>query len=141
MARRVKAVVRLQISAGKATPAQPVGPALGQFGINLMAFCKEYNEKTASMAGMTVPVEVTVYEDRSYSFVTRTPPAVDLIKREIGIDKGSGTPNKEKVGTIKRETLRRIAELKLKDLNTQDVDGAEKMIEGTARSMGVAIEG
>ena len=141
MARRVKAVVRVQISAGKATPAPPVGPALGQFGINLMAFCKEYNEKTASMAGMTVPVEVTVFEDRSYSFITRTPPAVDLIKREVGIEKGSGTPNKAKVGTISRDTLHRIAEMKLKDLNALDVAGAEKMIEGTARSMGVTVEG
>ncbi len=141
MARRVKAVVRVQISAGKATPAPPVGPALGQFGINLMGFCKEYNEKTASMVGMTVPVEVTIYEDRSFTFVTRTPPAVDLIKRELGLEKGSGVPNKQKVGTISRDALRRIAEQKLKDLNANDVAGAEKMIEGTARSMGVAVEG
>ena len=141
MARRVKAVVRVQISAGKATPAPPVGPALGQFGINLMAFCKEYNEKTASMAGMTVPVEVTIYEDRSFTFVTRTPPVVDLIKREIGLEKGSGVPNKQKVGTISQEALRRIAEMKLKDLNALDLAGAEKMIEGTARSMGVTVQG
>jgi large subunit ribosomal protein L11 len=141
MARRVKAVVRIQISAGKATPAPPIGPALGQYGINLPAFCKEYNEKTASMAGMTVPVEVTIFEDRSFSFVTRTPPAVDLIKRELSVEKGSGTPNKEKIGTLNREALRRIAEMKQKDLNALDLAGAEKMVAGTARSMGVTVEG
>jgi large subunit ribosomal protein L11 len=141
MARRVKAVVRIQISAGKATPAPPIGPALGQYGINLPAFCKEYNEKTASMAGMTVPVEVTIFEDRSFSFVTRTPPAVDLIKRELNVEKGSGTPNKEKIGTLNREALRRIAEMKQKDLNALDLAGAEKMVAGTARSMGVTVEG
>jgi large subunit ribosomal protein L11 len=141
MARRVKAVVRIQISAGKATPAPPIGPALGQYGINLPAFCKEYNEKTASMAGMTVPVEVTIFEDRSFSFVTRTPPAVDLIKRELSVEKGSGTPNKEKIGTLNREALRRIAERKQKDLNALDLAGAEKMVAGTARSMGVTVEG
>ncbi|MCL4509310.1 MAG: 50S ribosomal protein L11 [Chloroflexi bacterium] len=140
MARRVKAVVRLQILAGKATPAPPVGPALGQYGINLPAFCKEYNEKTASMTGMTVPVEVTIFDDRSYSFITRTPPAVDLIKQELNLDKGSGNPNTQKVGTLSRATLHKIAEMKLKDLNALDVAAAEKMIEGTARSMGVTIE-
>jgi large subunit ribosomal protein L11 len=139
MARRVKAVVRVQITAGKATPAPPIGPALGQFGINLMAFCKEYNEKTASQAGMTVPVEVTIYEDRSFTFITRTPPVVDLIKREIGIDKGSGTPKAASAGTISRDALRKIAEMKLKDLNAIDITGAEKMVEGTARSMGVTV--
>lgn len=132
--------MRLQILAGKATPAPPVGPALGQYGINLPAFCKEYNEKTASMAGMTVPVEVTIFDDRSYSFVTRTPPAVDLIKRELGITTGSGKPNTEKVGTLSREALRKIAEMKLKDLNTEDIATAERVIEGTARSMGVTVE-
>lgn len=141
MARRVKAVVRIQIAAGKATPAPPVGPALGQYGINLPAFCKEYNEKTASMAGMTVPVEVTIFEDRSFTFITRTPPAVDLIKRELNVTKGSGTPNKEKVGTLSREALRRIADMKLKDLNALDLTAAEKMVAGTARSMGVTVEG
>ena len=140
MARRVKAVVRIQISAGKATPAPPIGPALGQYGINLPAFCKEYNEKTASMAGMTVPVEVTIFEDRSFSFVTRTPPAIDLIKREVGVEKGSGNPNKQKIGNLSREALRRIAEMKLKDLNALDLAGAEKMVAGTARSMGVEVE-
>ncbi len=132
--------MRLQILAGKATPAPPVGPALGQYGINLPAFCKEYNEKTASMVGMTVPVEVTIFDDRSYSFVTRTPPAVDLIKRELGITTGSGKPNTEKVGTLSREALRKIAEMKLKDLNTEDIATAERVIEGTARSMGVTVE-
>jgi large subunit ribosomal protein L11 len=117
-----------------------VGPALGQYGINLPAFCKEYNEKTASMVGMTVPVEVTIFDDRSYSFVTRTPPAVDLIKRELGITTGSGKPNTEKVGTLSREALRKIAEMKLKDLNTEDIATAERVIEGTARSMGVTVE-
>ncbi|HEV7215010.1 MAG TPA: 50S ribosomal protein L11 [Chloroflexota bacterium] len=141
MARRIKAVVRIQISAGKATPAPPIGPALGQYGINLPAFCKEYNEKTASMAGMTVPVEVTIYEDRSFAFVTRTPPAIDLIKREVGVEKGSGNPNKQKVGSLSREALRRIADMKLKDLNALDLAGAEKMVAGTARSMGVTVEG
>lgn len=141
MARRVKAVVRIQISAGKATPAPPIGPALGQYGINLPAFCKEYNEKTASMAGMTVPVEVTIFEDRSFSFVTRTPPAIDLIKREVGVEKGSGNPNKQKIGNLSRDALRRIAEMKLKDLNALDLAGAEKMVAGTARSMGVTVEG
>jgi large subunit ribosomal protein L11 len=139
MARRVKAVVRVQITAGKATPAPPIGPALGQFGINLMAFCKEYNEKTASQAGMTVPVEVTIYEDRSFTFITRTPPVVDLIKREVGIDKGSGTPKTATAGTLSRDALRKIAEMKLKDLNAIDITGAEKMVEGTARSMGVTV--
>jgi large subunit ribosomal protein L11 len=141
MARRVKAVVRIQISAGKATPAPPIGPALGQFGINLPAFCKEYNEKTASMVGMTVPVEVTIFEDRSFTFITRTPPAVDLIKRELGVEKGSGNPNKQKVGNLSREALRRIADMKLKDLNALDLAGAEKIVAGTARSMGVTVEG
>jgi large subunit ribosomal protein L11 len=141
MARRVKAVVRIQISAGKATPAPPIGPALGQYGINLPAFCKEYNEKTASMAGMTVPVEVTIFEDRSFTFITRTPPAVDLIKRELSVEKGSGNPNKEKIGKLSREALRRIADMKLKDLNALDLAGAEKMVAGTARSMGVTVEG
>ena len=141
MARRVKAVVRIQISAGKATPAPPIGPALGQFGINLPAFCKEYNEKTASMTGMTVPVEVTIFEDRSFTFITRTPPAVDLIKRELGVEKGSGIPNKQKIGNLSRDALRRIADMKQKDLNALDLAGAEKIVAGTARSMGVTVEG
>jgi large subunit ribosomal protein L11 len=139
MARRVKAVVKLQIQAGKATPAPPVGPALGQHGIQMMAFCKEYNERTAANVGMIMPVEVTIYEDRSFTFIIKTPPAADLIRKAVGIEKGSGTPNKVSVGTITRRQLREIAELKLKDLNALDVASAERMIEGTARSMGVAI--
>ncbi len=139
MARRVKAVVKLQIQAGKATPAPPVGPALGQHGINLMAFCKEYNERTAGQTGMTIPAEITIFEDRTFTFIVKTPPVADLIKKAIGVDKGSGTPNKAKVGTLTRQQVREIAETKLKDVNALDVGGAEKMVEGTARSMGITI--
>jgi len=139
MAKKVKAIVKLQIVAGKATPAPPVGPALGQHGVNIMAFCKEYNERTAAQAGQVVPVEITIYEDRSFTFVTKTPPTVDLIKRAIGVEKGSSTPHRVKVGTISREKIREIAELKMKDLNANDLEGAIRMVEGTARSMGVAI--
>ncbi len=139
MAKKVKAIVKLQITAGKATPAPPVGPALGQHGVNIMAFCKEYNERTASQAGMVIPAEITIFEDRSFTFVTKTPPTVDLIKKAIGADKGSGKPNLTKVGTMSRDKVREIAELKMKDLNAVDLDGAVKMVEGTARSMGVTI--
>jgi large subunit ribosomal protein L11 len=139
MAKRIRAVVRLQIQAGKATPAPPIGPAVGQYGINIMAFCKEYNERTASQVGQVVPVELTIFEDRSFTFVTRTPPVADLLKKAIGIDKGSATPNKAKVGTLSREKLREIAELKMKDLNAVDIEGAENMVAGTARSMGITI--
>ncbi|MBM3518355.1 MAG: 50S ribosomal protein L11 [Alphaproteobacteria bacterium] len=139
MAKKIRAVVKLQIQAGKATPAPPVGPALGQHGINIMAFVKEYNEKTASQAGSIVPVEITVFEDRSFQFVTKTPPAADLLRKAAGVEKGSGTPNKGSVGTITRGKLREIATAKMKDLNAIDVEGAEKMIAGTARSMGIAI--
>jgi large subunit ribosomal protein L11 len=139
MAKRIRAVVRLQIQAGKATPAPPIGPAVGQYGINIMAFCKEYNERTANQVGQVVPVELTIYEDRSFIFVTRTPPVADLLKKAIGIDKGSATPNKAKVGTLSREKLREIAELKMKDLNAIDIEGAENMVAGTARSMGITI--
>ena len=140
MAKRVKAVVRLQIQAGKATPAPPIGPAVGQYGINIMAFCKEYNERTANMVGQVVPVELTIYEDRSFVFVTRTPPVPDLLKKALDVQKGSATPNKAKVGTLSRAKLREIAELKLKDMNAVDVAGAERMIAGTARSMGITVE-
>ena len=140
MAKRVKAIVKLQIPAGKATPAQPIGPALGQHGINIMGFCKEYNERTASMAGSIIPAVITVYEDRSFTFITKTPPAADLLKKAAGADKGSGTPNKAKVGTITAKQLREIAELKMKDLNATSVEGAEKIVAGTARTMGIAIE-
>ena len=140
MAKKVRAIVKLQIQAGKATPAPPVGPALGQHGINIMAFVKEYNEKTASQAGSIVPVEITVFEDRSFTFVTKTPPAADLLRKAAGVEKGSGTPNKGAVGTITQQQLRDIAQSKMKDLNAIDAEGAERMIAGTARSMGIAIQ-
>jgi len=140
MAKKVRAIVKLQIQAAKATPAPPVGPALGQHGINIMAFVKEYNEKTANQAGSIVPVEITVFEDRSFTFVTKTPPAADLLRKAAGVDKGSGTPNKGAVGTISRQQLRDIAAAKMKDLNAIDAEGAERMIAGTARSMGIAIQ-
>ena len=140
MAKKVRAIVKLQIDAGKATPAPPVGPALGQHGINIMQFVKEYNEKTASQAGSIVPVEITVFEDRSFTFVMKTPPAADLLRKAASVPKGSGTPNKESVGSISKDKLRDIAQLKMKDLNAVDIEGAERMIAGTARSMGIAIE-
>lgn len=139
MAKKVRAVVRIQLQAGKATPAPPVGPALGQHAINIMAFCKEYNEKTASQAGQIVPAEVTVFEDRSFTFILKTPPASDLLRKYSGIDKGSRTQKREKVGKISRAQLREIANLKLKDLNATNIEAAEKMIEGSARSMGIEV--
>jgi large subunit ribosomal protein L11 len=139
MAKRVKAVVKLQIPAGKANPAPPIGTALGPQGVNIMQFCKEYNERTANQVGMVIPAEITIYEDRSFTFITKTPPVPDLLKTAAGVEKGSSTPNKEKVGSISREKLREIAELKMKDLNVIDIEGAEKMVEGTARSMGITI--
>ncbi|HEY7022446.1 MAG TPA: 50S ribosomal protein L11, partial [Ktedonobacterales bacterium] len=123
MAKKVRAVIKLQIQAGKATPAQPVGPALGQHGINIMGFCKEYNERTANQAGSIVPVEITVYEDRSFTFITKTPPTSDLLKKAAGVDKGSSTPNKDKVGKITKAQLREIAQTKMKDLNATSVEG------------------
>ncbi len=140
MAKKIKAVVKLQIAAGKATPAPPVGPALGQHGINIMAFCKDYNERTASQAGMIIPVEITVFEDRSFTFVTKTPPVADLLRKAAGVDKGSATPNKLAAGSITRAKLRELAEQKMRDLNAVDIPGAERMIEGTARSMGITIQ-
>jgi large subunit ribosomal protein L11 len=139
VAKKVKAVVKVQIQAGKATAAPPVGTALGPHGINMGQFIKEYNERTASLAGTVVPAVVTIFEDRSYTFVTKSPPAADLIRREAGIEKGSGKPNKEKVGKISRAQVKKIAETKLADLNATSVEGAMKMVEGTARSMGVEI--
>ena len=139
MAKKVKAIVKLQIMAGKANPAPPVGPALGQHGVNIMAFCKEYNARTASMAGTVVPVEITIFTDQSFTFVTKTPPAADLIKQAAGLQKGSAKPNQDKVGKLTRKQVREIAELKLKDLNAYDVDNAMHMIEGSARSMGITI--
>ena len=139
MAKKVKAIVKLQLQAGKATPAPPVGTALGPHGVNIMGFCKEYNARTQSMMGQVIPVELTIYADNSFSFVTKTPPATDLIKKAAGIDKGSSEPNKEKVGTINRQQVREIAEIKLKDLTGVSVESAMKMVEGTARSMGVNV--
>lgn len=139
MAKRVKAVVKLQIPAGKANPAPPIGTALGPQGVNIMAFCKEYNERTASQAGLVIPAEITIYEDRSFTFITKTPPVPDLLKKAIGAEKGSAAPNKTKVGSIDRAKLREIAELKMKDLNAINIEGAERMVAGTARSMGITI--
>ena len=139
MAKRVKGYVKLQIPAGKATPAPPIGPALGQHGVAIMDFCKQYNERTQSMAGQIVPVLITVYEDRSFSFVTKTPPAADLLRRAAGIEKGSGRPNTEKSGKVTGDQVRDIAEVKMRDLNAVDLDGAIKQIEGTARSMGIEV--
>ena len=139
MAKKVKAIITLQLPAGKATPAPPVGPALGQHGINMMAFLKEYNERTAAQSGMVIPALITIYEDRSFSFVTKTPPAADLIKKAAGVDKGSGTPGRAVAGTISRDKVREIAEIKMKDLNAYDIEAAMKMVEGAARSMGVAV--
>ena len=139
--KRVKAIIKLQIQAGKATPAPPVGPALGPHGINIMAFCKDYNARTASQAGSIVPVELTIFVDRSFSFITKTPPAADLLRKACGVDKGSAEPNRIKVGKITQQQLREIAEIKMKDLNAVDIVGAEKQIIGTARSMGIEVEG
>ncbi len=141
MAKKIKAVITLQLPAGKATPAPPVGPALGQHGINMMAFLKEYNERTTAQAGMVIPALITIFEDRSFSFVTKTPPAADLIKKAAGIDKGSGTPGRTTAGTIRRAKVREIAETKMKDLNANDIEAAMRMIEGAARSMGVEVQG
>ncbi|MGI6327536.1 MAG: 50S ribosomal protein L11 [Dethiobacteria bacterium] len=140
-AKKIIGLIKLQIPAGKANPAPPVGPALGQHGVNIMAFCKDFNEKTAGDAGLIIPVEITVFEDRSFSFITKTPPAAVLLKKALNIEKGSGEPNKVKVATISRDKVKEIAEQKLVDLNALDVDAAVKIIEGTARSMGIVVEG
>jgi len=140
MAKKVKAIIKLQIEAGKATPAPPVGPALGQYGVNIMAFCKDYNDQTGSQAGSIIPVEITVYEDRSFTFITKTPPASDLLKRALNLEKASGVAGQEKVGTLPRDKLYEIAQLKMKDLNALDLEGAARIIEGTARSMGIDVE-
>jgi large subunit ribosomal protein L11 len=139
MAKRVRGYVKLQIPAGKATPAPPIGPALGQHGVAIMEFCKQYNERTQAMAGQIVPVLITVYEDRSFSFVTKTPPAADLLRRAAGVEKGSGRPNTENVGRVTGDQIREIAEVKMRDLNAVDLDGAIKQVEGTARSMGIEV--
>jgi large subunit ribosomal protein L11 len=140
VAKKVKAVIKLQIPAGQANPAPPVGPALGQHGINIMAFCKDYNERTASQVGSIIPVEITVFDDRSFTFITKTPPTSDLLKKALGVEKGAGDPAREKVGTLSRDKLREIAELKSKDLNATSIEAAERIIEGTARSMGIEVE-
>lgn len=140
MPKKVIKMVKLQVPAGKATPAPPVGPALGQAGINIMAFVKDFNARTEKQAGLIIPVEITVFEDRSFTFITKTPPATVLLKKAAGIDKASGEPNKNKVATIKRDKVKEIAETKMKDLNAADVEAAMRMVEGTARSMGIVVE-
>jgi large subunit ribosomal protein L11 len=139
LAKKVRAIIKLQIEAGKATPAPPVGPALGQHGVNIMGFVKEYNERTSQQAGSIVPVELTVFEDRSFTFVVKSPPASDLLRKAAGVAKGSGNPKAEQVATVSRDQVKDIAETKLKDLNAADIDGAIRIIEGTARSMGIRV--
>ncbi len=139
MAKKVKAIVKLQCEAGKANPAPPVGPALGQHGVNIMEFCRQYNEQTKNQMGNIIPVEITIYEDRSFTFKLKTPPASDLLLKAAGIEKGSGEPNKVKVGKVTRKDLEKIAQLKMPDLNAKDLEGAVKIIAGTARSMGLQV--
>ncbi len=140
MAKKVVALIKLALPAGKANPAPPVGPALGQHGVNIMAFCKEYNAKTSEQAGMVIPVEISVFEDRSFTFVLKTPPASVLIRKAAGIEKGSAQPNNQKVGSLTRDQLREIAQTKMPDLNANDIDAAMNIVEGTARNMGVTIK-
>jgi len=140
VAKRIRAVIKLQIPAGKANPAPPVGPALGQHGVNIMAFCKEYNERTTAQAGAIIPAEITIYEDRSFTFITKTPPTADLLRKALGMEKGSSDSGREIIGKLSRDKLREVAQLKAKDLNAISIEGAERIIEGTARSMGIEIE-
>ncbi len=140
MAKKVKAIVKLQLPAGKATPAPPVGPALGQHGINLMGFVKEYNERTSQQVGQIIPVEITVFEDRSFTFITKTPPVADMLRKAAKVEKGSGKPNTEKVGKITSQQLREIAEIKLKDTNGVEVEDVIRQVAGTARSMGIEVQ-
>ena len=140
MAKKLKAIIKLQIPAGKANPAPPIGPALAQHGINLMQFCKEYNARTSTKLGDVIPAEITVFQDNSFTFILKTPPTPDLLRKAAGIDKGSSEPNLEKVGTITQGQLKEIAEIKRKDLNAIDLDGALRQIEGTARSMGIIVQ-
>lgn len=140
MAKKITGIIKLQVPAGKANPAPPVGPALGQHGVNIMEFCKSFNERTANQAGMIIPVVITVYEDRSFTFICKTPPVPVLLKKAINLEKGSGVPNKNKVGTISKAKVREIAELKLPDLNATSVEAAMSMVAGTARSMGIVVE-
>jgi len=141
VAKKITSVVKLQIRAGEATPAPPVGTALGPHGINMAAFCKEYNERTASQVGSIIPVDITIYEDRSYNFVIKTPPASDLLKKAAGVEKGSNMPGTEEIAEISRDKIREIAQLKMKDLSSRDIEGAMRIIEGTARSMGIKVAG
>lgn len=140
MAKKLKAIVRLQLEAGKANPAPPVGPALAGHGINIMAFCKEYNARTSNRSGEVIPAEITVYTDGSFTFVLKTPPAAVLLRKAAGVPKGSGVPNKDKVGNVTRKQVREIAEIKMKDLNANDIEAAMKQVEGTARSMGIVVQ-
>jgi large subunit ribosomal protein L11 len=140
MAKKLKAIVRLQLEAGKANPAPPVGPALAGHGINIMAFCKEYNARTSNRSGEVIPAEITVYSDGSFTFVLKTPPAAVLLRKAAGVPKGSGVPNKDKVGNVTRKQVREIAEIKMKDLNANDIESAMKQVEGTARSMGIVVQ-
>ena len=140
MAKKIRAVVKLQIPAGKANPAPPVGPALGQHGVNIMAFCKEYNERTNAQTGSIIPAEITIYDDRSFTFITKTPPTADLLRKALGVEKGASVSGREVVGKLSRDKLREIAQIKVKDLNATGIEGAERIIEGTARSMGIEIE-
>jgi large subunit ribosomal protein L11 len=139
--KKIKAIIKLQIAAGKANPAPPVGPALGQHGVNIMAFCKEYNARTSAQAGSIIPVEITVYSDQSFTFITKTPPVPDLLRKAAGVEKGAAETGREVVGTITPQQLREIAELKMKDLNAIDIEGAERQVMGTARSMGIKLAG
>ena len=140
MAKKIRVVIKLQIPAGQANPAPPVGPALGQHGINIMAFCKEYNERTSAQTGSIIPAEITVFDDRSFTFITKTPPTTDLLKKALGVEKGANTSGHEEIGKLSRDKLREIAQLKANDLNAISIEGAERIIEGTARSMGIEIE-
>jgi large subunit ribosomal protein L11 len=140
MAKLIKTIVKLQIKAGSANPAPPIGPALGQHGVSIQDFCSQFNEATKEMEDDIIPAEITVYQDRSFSFILKTPPVSDLLRKAVGIEKGSGVPNKEKVGKLSRQKIREIAERKLPDLNTEDIDAAMKIVEGTARSMGIEVE-
>jgi large subunit ribosomal protein L11 len=140
MAKKVKTTIKLQIPAGKATPAPPVGPALGQHGVNIMAFCKEYNERTSSQEGFIIPAEITVYVDRSFTFITKMPPVSDLLRRALGVEKGSGDPGKESIGKLSKDQVYEIARTKMKDLNTTDVEKAAKIVAGTAHGMGIEVE-
>ena len=140
MAKKIKTILKLQIQAGKANPAPPIGPALGQHGVNIMGFCKEYNERTANQGGAIIPAEITIYEDRSFTFITKTPPTADLLRKAMGVEKGSGAAGHTKIGSLSRAKLREIAQLKAKDLNALGIEAAEKTVAGTARSMGIEIE-